>query len=148
MAEYQSLIVEGAQTGRALAPGLAWDDKALWVQDTAMLLLDPPDGAVPPEGPVPLQSQNGRRIALDRVTLDTTHQPIRNATVFKPRYGPVQALRLRAPAELVGDDGEAITVPEGHYVLRQPDGRITALPPHSYKCRYVFVAAAGPSPHI
>ena len=41
-----------------------------------------------------------------------------------------------------------ITVPEGHYVLRQPDGRITAIPPHSYKCRYVFVAAAGPSPHV
>lgn len=92
-----------------------------------------------------LRDQTGHRFAADRATLEDTHLPLRDATIYKPRYAPLQAICLPVDCRLkIGADEAEIEVRAGDAVLRHDDGRITVMARHQFNCRYRFVGAASP----
>jgi len=122
--------------------GLDWDTQALWVQDRLMYVVASDD---PLAETVAVQDQMGRSLTLDRGQLEATHVAVRNMTVYKPRFRPVQAYCPR-DAIRVELDGTTVDVAAGDALVRDSDGKVTVLPRHDFNCRYQFIAAAGGHP--
>lgn len=121
---------------------LDWNEQALWVQDRTMYLLlegQDPDGDM-----IELQDQVGNKVTLSRAELEETHTPVRQATIYKTKYAPVQAFCPREDSLLRLSDQEYV-VPAGDALMRNIDGRFSVMPRHEFNCRYQFVAAAGPT---
>jgi hypothetical protein len=126
------------RTGDTRTESLDWDTQALWVQDRRMYIVAGDDSSAET---LTVKDQMGRSISLSRAQLEETHLPIRNATVYKPRFRPVQAY---CPEETIHLElqGKTVEVIAGDALLRDRQGKITIMPRHDFNCRYQFVAAA------
>ena len=121
-----------------------WDRDAPWYQDQSLYLVEEGAGG-DLSVQLMLRDQTGHRFAADRATLEDTHLPLRDATIYKPRYAPLQAICLPADSRVqIGTGGAEIEVAAGDAVLRHGDGRITVMARHQFNCRYRFVGAASP----
>ena len=127
----------------AAASDIDWDRDAPWYQDQSLYLVeDMAGGGISVQ--LMLRDQSGNRLEADRAALERTHLPLCDATIYKPRYAPLQAICLPRDSRLQIGAGDQIHVPAGDAVLRHGDGRIAVMARHQFNCRYRFVGAAGP----
>lgn len=132
------------QQSLAATREIDWDRDAPWYQDQSLYLVEEGAGG-DLSVQLMLRDQTGHRFAADRATLEDTHLPLRDATIYKPRYAPLQAICLPVNCRLkIGADEAEIEVRAGDAVLRHDDGRITVMARHQFNCRYRFVGAASP----
>lgn len=125
-----------------VAFALDWDAQALWVQDRLMFIVEKDD---PTQETLTVLDQTGRRLEFVRDELQQSHVPMRDRTVYKPRFMPVQAYCPR-DAILIELDGAIVDIAAGDALIRDQSGKISRMARHDFIARYQFVAPAGSAP--
>ncbi|WP_342078491.1 hypothetical protein [Yoonia sp. SS1-5] len=130
---------------------LDWEKDAVWVQLTAFLLLeDTVDAAADhadPRDTLRLRRQNGEVFEIPRARAAQDYEIIENVTILRPKYEPLQMLRLDHSADVVLKPGDAaVRIAENAVVLRRLDGQISTIDDHTLRCNYAVIAPAGPPP--
>ncbi len=120
---------------------LDWAASGMWVQDRSLYLV--PDEQPGAGGEICVTDQMGNTRQVDRKTFEATHQPVRNATVYKAIYAPVQAFCPPEDMHVRMADGTVHPVPAGDALMRDADGTVHILDRHTFNCRFQFVAAGG-----
>lgn len=129
--------------GSTTAITLDWDTQAVWVQERMMYLLE--DNQDPDALMLKVTDQLGISHSISRKTLVETHVLVRHATVYKPRYNPVQAFCPSTDSVIETGD-ERHSVSSGDALVRSRDGVVCKVPRHEFNCRYQFVGAAADQP--